>query len=299
MKKFGITFLLLLSTALIVLKYKNITIRRDIPYIEIIPLDQGIAIINTKRWFLEKLQVAIHPAGDKKKIVFNEQGICLIHNLSNNTTYTIEVSRTDMKGRILYKTSKTQVTPVKGGANYYVLVGASVGNAWHFNELPARFGFNKKNIFGFRAKYQFDKTEEINRILNLPIPVTGIIIKECAAYFPRDLKTSKQQVINWVATIKKNQVTPILATVVPVTPANAANNPGRIESIWAYNDFIREYARQERLKVLDLERAARVSDTNRYLNENYAQEDGLHLNRKGYEQGLNSSIKDMGIDFPN
>ena len=52
----------------------------------------------------------------------------------------------------------------------------------------------------------------------------------------------------------------------------------------AFNDWIREYAAEEGLVVVDLEAAVRTSDTDRHLNGRYATRDGMHLNSRAYER---------------
>lgn len=266
--------------------------RKQIPFQEVIPLDGGAAIVNAQEWFLNDLKITCR---DEKGVVVEEasydhNGLCIIKDLINNKNYTIEIGRTDLKGKLLYQKSEKQVTPRAGGAEYYVLVGASVGKAWNFDAIPERLNLGPGIVFGNRTIYEFDKSKAINALVNLPISVSGVIIKECSAYFPRDIESSKKQTIEWVNILRKHGKMPILATVVPVTKEHDEQHPGRFKSILEFNDFIREYASKEALAILDLEKAVCTSSSDRHLREDYAQADGLHLIPKAYNEGLDKLI---------
>lgn len=187
---------------------------------------------------------------------------------------------------------------------HIVLLGASVGNDWKIESLPDRLKQNK-GIQGYRfeyvGEYAFDKTEALMKILqrtkNKP---DAIFIKECAAYFPGDLREYQRLMKGWVQQCRKAGVIPIPTTVVPVV--SSKNKPvkdrlkdfiktllGRpttatqLEEIFQYNDWIREYAAQEGLVVLDLEAPLRTSQGDRSLRVDLHSGDGLHLNSKAYQ----------------
>lgn len=182
-----------------------------------------------------------------------------------------------------------------------MLLGASVGKAWNLKEWPARTnsaGYSFESV----AFYEYDKTPALEEILIRPkrkfqltrtyvmgffkpaprLPNT-IILKECAAYFPGDLPTYQSLMQQWVERVRKAGIEVVLATVVPVTRTNQTTHPGRIEAIRTYNDWIRSYAAQERLPLLDLEAAVRVDDKTRFLRDDLTSGDGLHLNKQAYE----------------
>lgn len=182
-----------------------------------------------------------------------------------------------------------------------LLLGASVGQSWELQDFPKR---TRDSRFEFEAvqAWQFDKTEALDEILMrpkrkfkptktylkgffkpAPIKPDIILIKECAAYFPGDMARYKSLLPNWVASIRANGRTPVLATVVPVTSDHAKRKPGRIESIREFNDWIRAYAATEKLSLVDLESAIREDDKGRFLRTEYTNGDGLHLNRKAYD----------------
>jgi hypothetical protein len=184
---------------------------------------------------------------------------------------------------------------------HVVLLGASVGHAWKIESLPDRLkpsGSSQTYRYEFVGEYAFDKTEALNKILqrkqNRP---DIIVIKECAAYFPGDLRQYQELMKGWVKECKKAGVVPVPTTVVPVTKATdlksnlkdlikpllgKANTSQRLESLLQYNDWIKVYAKQEGLTVLDLEATLRISETDRRLRADLHSGDGLHLNAQAY-----------------
>lgn len=288
MKKRHVIIFFFLIVGVLFVGGKVRDMRKQIPFQEVISLDGGAAIVNAQEWFLNDLKITCR---DEKGVVVEEasydhNGLCIIKGLINNKNYTIEIGRTDLKGKLLYQKSEKPVTPQAGGAEYYVLVGASVGKAWNFDAIPERLNLGPGIVFGNRTIYEFDKSKAINALVNLPISVSGVIIKECSAYFPREIKFSEDQIRAWVNEVRSQGINSILATVVPVTKDRDNADLGKFQSILEFNDFIREYAAKEHLMVLDLEKAVRISETDRHLREEYAQPDGSHLVKKAYDEAL-------------
>ena len=56
----------------------------------------------------------------------------------------------------------------------------------------------------------------------------------------------------------------------------------RLPYLLEYNDWVRSYAAQEGLALLDLEAALRNNAQERKLRDDLAAEDGLHLNEQAY-----------------
>lgn len=184
-----------------------------------------------------------------------------------------------------------------------VLIGASIGEAWDLPELPRRTHSAGYQFEALQA-WQFDKSDVLNEVLMRPErkfkltrtyfkgffkpspqPADVIVMKECSAYFPRDLPMhDKQKLIDrWVHLIKGRNIKPVLATSVPVTKARAAAEPGKQQGVLAFNDWVREYARKNGVVLLDLEAATRTDSRDRYLRDDFAVADGSHLNRKAYD----------------
>jgi hypothetical protein len=265
--------------------------RRVLPFQEVIALDKGIAVVNAQQWYIGNLQVSCRKdgreIGNKK---YNYEGFVIFPGLENDRKYTIQISRTDIKGKFLYKPFKTNVMPHKGGDKYYILIGASIGKKWDFCKLPERLNQGKNIVFGNRTVYQFDKSKAVENIVQLPFPVSGVILKECSSYFPRNLKESEKDLISWGRELKQKGIQPFFATTVPVTAQRDHKAPGRQKSLEEFNDFIRQYGKQEGLSVIDLEKALRCSTTDRHLKDNYAQEDGTHLVDKAYQEALDPLV---------
>jgi len=180
---------------------------------------------------------------------------------------------------------------------HVVLLGASIGKAWKIEELPARIG-DSRYSFEWAGVYAPDKGKMLAELLkrkeNRP---DAIVIKECASFFPGDSQLMQNSIRSWVGLCRSANITPILATVVPVVKSYPLRVfvlsllhgrfawPSRtFGEIIAFNDWIRQYAASEGLAVLDLEAALRQNDTNRHLKSMYARRDGLHINERAYRE---------------
>jgi hypothetical protein len=182
---------------------------------------------------------------------------------------------------------------------HIVLIGASIGQGWDLEEWPGRTG-NGNFTAEALAIWQFDKAEAVDEVLIRPrrrfrlgrsylksllqpAPKRPdlVILKECSAYFPGDLNRYQARVQEWLKRLKAQQIGVMLATVVPVTKARAAQDSGKQQSLLEYNRWVRSYALGSGAPVLDLEEALR-SKPEGYLNERYAAADGSHLNSAGY-----------------
>ena len=193
-----------------------------------------------------------------------------------------------------------------GGSNkvknrvYVTLIGASIGQAWNLAGWPDRVNAPEYSADSIAA-WQFDKSEAVEEVLLRPkrkfrptrtyfrslfqpppVKPDIVILKECSSYFPGDIEKYKNSVSGWVRQLQERNVRVILATVVPVTKARAAAVPGKQETLLAYNQWVRNYAREQHLPLLDLELAMRDRAEGSYLREEYAAADGSHLNANAY-----------------
>jgi hypothetical protein len=197
------------------------------------------------------------------------------------------------------------------GSLQVVLVGASIGQAWRLAEWSDRVGEPRLSAESV-AIWQFDKSEAIDEILmrpgikfrvgraylralwRPPQKPDLVILKECSAYFPGDVTQYQSLVQKWVAQLVDHEIKAVLATVVPVTRKRAARERGKQEALVAFNQWIRNYAAEHRLTVLDLEAVLRSPGPERYLREEFAIEDGSHLNSSAYavlDQSLRSLLR--------
>lgn len=185
---------------------------------------------------------------------------------------------------------------------YIVLLGASIGRGWDISSLPERIN-NSNYVIEYIHGGSFDKSDRLREIISrLENKPDAIFIKECAAYFAGDLKLYKSLMKQWIKECYEAEVIPIPTTVVPVTrlhsfkkflidivkgrnPFKHGNpfNNRRNNTLLEFNDWIRMYCKKKGLSVLDLEAAVRYSEKNRYLREDFARVDGLHINKKAYK----------------
>jgi lysophospholipase L1-like esterase len=67
----------------------------------------------------------------------------------------------------------------------------------------------------------------------------------------------------------------------------AAKKPtvvARLREVTSFNDWVRKYASEQKLALLDLEKILRISEVDRRLDADFDGGDGLHLNAKAYPQ---------------
>lgn len=199
---------------------------------------------------------------------------------------------------------------------HVLLLGASIGKGWNFKEISIRMN-NINYDFEFLEKYEPDKSDLVNEAINRKNNKPDIvIIKQCAAYIPATksvydssvVETYKKLAIKWVNELKREEIIPILATIVPITEDMPLKNrikiwlkihifrkklepyyrKIRLKGIIEYNDWVKQYSENQSLAVLDLESVLHISKEKRYLKPELST-DGLHLNRKAYKI-LDSSL---------
>lgn len=263
--------------------------RKDFPYdIEVVPQDNGFLIYNTTTWADRDCSVVVKGMGKNyKKNLLAKKGYLFIDGLENEQQYKVIVGRSDFFGLIKYSKFETYASPRKL-KNYVVLFGASVGKSWNLRSLSKRKNGNA-NFFGYRGKYEFDKEELLSRVIKSPVKPDYVIIKECAAYFPRDVEKGFSKINLWLESLRNSGINPIVATVVPITKKRAEDEGERIKSINKFNNKLRFLGKQNGILVFDLQKLLSDGSEEMYLDEKYAREDGLHLNKMAYEY-LDDSI---------
>lgn len=188
-------------------------------------------------------------------------------------------------------------TPNIGHAadRHIVLVGASIGRAWNIPAAPERLKLKGVQFEYVGVPDSFDKGPAIQQVATRAQPPDAVIIKECSVYFPGDTQKYHALVTHWVDYLQQRHIRPVLATSVP--PGKPAGTAGRakdwvktvvlgreskIAEVSAYNDWLRAFAHERGLAVLDLEQALRVSESDRSLRPEYDAGDHVHINAKGY-----------------
>lgn len=187
---------------------------------------------------------------------------------------------------------------------HIVLIGASIGKSWDLPALPQR---TKSERFTFEALqvWDYDKTEAVEETLMRPArkfkltrtyfkgffepspPVPDLVIlKECSSYFGNDaqLQRKKELFQRWVEEVRQKKIPVMVTTIAPITRARAdRDGAAKHQAIREFNDWMRIYADAQRLPLLDLEKALRTDDKERYLRDAFTSGDGSHLNRAAYD----------------
>ena len=186
------------------------------------------------------------------------------------------------------------------GDLHIALVGASIGQDWNLAGWPARVRTTGISAESF-AVWQFDKTAAIDELLlrpKRPFKLTRtylkslfapappkadvVILKECSSYFPGKGAAQRAAFETWQQTLSAAGTKVVLATVVPVTATRARADAGKQEALTAFNDWVREYAAQKDLPVLDLDAALRSGAPGSNLKDEFTSGDGSHLNAAAY-----------------
>jgi hypothetical protein len=190
------------------------------------------------------------------------------------------------------------------GDLHVALVGASIGQDWHLAQWPARVKATTLSAESF-AVWQFDKTAAVDELLmrpKRPFRLTRtylkslfapaprkadvVILKECSSYFPgkspAESQAQRAAFESWQQTLSAAGTKVVLATVVPVTEARSQADAGKQAALTAFNDWVREYAAQKNLPVLDLDAALRGGAPGSHLKDEYTSGDGSHLNAAAY-----------------
>lgn len=193
-----------------------------------------------------------------------------------------------------------------GGSMHVVLIGASIGKSWNLPELPRRASSNRYTFEALQV-WDYDKSETVDETLMRPArkfrfapsyfkalfqaaprPADVVILKECSSYFPGDrdaeLQRKKELLQQWVHDVRMKKIPVMLTTVAPITRARAERDgAAKHQAIRLFNDWVRTYAAEQSIPLIDLEQALRADDRDRYLRDDLTSGDGSHLNRAAYE----------------
>jgi GDSL-like lipase/acylhydrolase family protein len=179
------------------------------------------------------------------------------------------------------------------GHKLIILVGASIGEGWKFDKVGERTGI-AGHRFSFVGVYDFDKTPLIAALVDGPDRPDVVLIKECSTYFPGDAGEYRHKITAWVRQLRDAGVAPVLVTTAPLAePAGTIargrawvrfllGDPDPLESITAFNDWMKEYASREGIAVFDLEAVLRRGPEDRWMKAEYDAGDRVHLNAAGY-----------------
>lgn len=192
-------------------------------------------------------------------------------------------------GGAMVKAEKAQQT------KRMVLVGASIGKDWHFDQIGQRLQRGEYE-FGYTGTYDFDKGSLIQNLITDANKPDVVLIKECSTYFPGDAESYKKQVMKWVAELRAAGIKPMLVTTAPVGKPTGSvalakikvkqilGKPTWLDSITQFNDWLKGYAQQESIPVFDIEAFLRQSADSRYLKAEYDSGDMVHLTPAAYSE---------------
>jgi hypothetical protein len=268
-------------------------LRRDLPYnFDIIRTEHGVAVINVDSWVSRELNIKIEQNGRiLADGVIDPQTHCgLIEEIGTPGPSHLLISRKDLFGRLIYKSKKMSVVLNGRPQEYIILIGASIGHEWNLPGFPDRIN-NDKFVLSDRVKYEFDKSDLIESVMKYKIKPKAVIIKECSAYFPRNIENSIEYKRKWVNQLRGNEIIPIIATTTPV--ARRPQNRDQQSSIDEWNHSIREAAEKEQYHVLDLALALQTDTIDTYLKPGYFVDDGLHMTALAYNEAFDVSLKNL------
>ena len=268
-------------------------LRKELPYnFEIVSIENGIAIVNIESWLKRDLDVTIFKKGESiySGILDSESHSFTANDLEDTGEVVLRISRSDFLGKLKYRPFNAEYVIKNENQKYIILVGASIGNSWDLPNFPQRAGV-EKFVFGNRIKYDFDKQAIIDPIIKYKIKPDAVIIKECSAYFPRNIENSAKKLLQWVSLLKENGIIPIIATTTPVKETH--ENKKQQLSIDHWNKLIRQKFGKDKHSyyILDLAKALQINSKNTFLKPNYYVEDGLHMTHLAYKEAFDPTLE--------
>jgi len=255
--------------------------RKEMPFdFRVVNITGDLFIHNKTIWNTRSLNVHYKIDGKNGSTTLDgTTNTAVIHEVKAAGTILLKITRKDLKGKLLYKTFVYEGKIPEPKKEYIVFIGASIGRDWKLEELYERQPSTRDIAILYWPEYKFNKKDIIDHVLKIPIKPKMVLLKECAAYFPRDEKKSIDEIADWFISLNKAGIKPVAMTTVPVTRIHDKLQIGRADSIYQYNNLIR----QSKLDLLDLAIILGVkSDSGKFLIDKFANEDGLHLNSDAY-----------------
>jgi hypothetical protein len=209
----------------------------------------------------------------------------------------------------MFGMSSAQAVEKASVAKRIVYIEASTGRAWKLEQFPERE--NVRDVsFQFIPVYDFDKSTVVAKTLEFGARrPDAVVLQECSAYFPGPLDEYKKMYRGWIQQVKQAGVTPVIATTVPPAERSglAANTKefiktrilrrtSQYDQIAEFNDWLHGLAKEEGIRLLDLEEFLRRGPNDRTLKGEYDLGDGTHLNDTAYQlldRKLAAFLKEM------
>ncbi len=172
-------------------------------------------------------------------------------------------------------------TGLKTGSNdraRVVFLGASITRGWkleaYFPEIEAiNRGVGGQYVPQLLTRFKGDVIE---------LEPDAVVIKFCSINIRPQIpgKTLTDAMEMMVQLARSNEIIPIICTIIP--PAKPEAHIGDfsiIDSTRVFNDWLREYARENNLALIDYDRA--IADDDGFLPRRYSS-DPVHVNEDGY-----------------
>lgn len=177
-----------------------------------------------------------------------------------------------------------------------VYIEASTANRWKLGEFGARVKDERYRIVTM-VQYDFDKTAQVEKALGERGRKPDlIVIQECSVYFPGDLAGYRASYQSWIRQVKQAGAKVAIATTVPPAKSQGFSEDakrfikesilgreGQLAQVVKFNDWLRQLAQDEKVPLLDIEAALRISESDRNMRPEFDDGDGIHINRAAYD----------------
>jgi alpha-L-fucosidase len=165
--------------------------------------------------------------------------------------------------------------------NRVVFLGASITEEWDLNKYFNGYeiinrGLTGQRIGGYLLRFKSDV---------LDLKPKAVVIKMCSVnfrpYLTKEMDEIADHFISMAKMASAEHITPIFATIVPITKSGEQYGPYVIkDKILQMNSWIREYCSDNGLPIIDYYEAMATDDG--YMPEEISV-DTVHPNEKGYE----------------
>jgi lysophospholipase L1-like esterase len=176
-----------------------------------------------------------------------------------------------------------------------VFFGASITHNWDLNKYFPKIHPVNRGVGGFVPDLM---TKFKSNVLDLK--PAAMVVKFCSINIRPQIPMHqlKDALEMMVQLARDNGIVPVVTTIIPPSkPAAHIGDFRVIDTLAAFNEWVRDYAARNSLAIIDYARA--IQDENGFLPREYAV-DPVHLNDKGYDIIAGAArpviYKVMGID---
>jgi len=182
-------------------------------------------------------------------------------------------SSMDDNARIKQELAEGKVQP-----NRVVFFGASITRMWDLDKHFPEFHMINRGVGGqlvpaLMARFKRDVID---------LRPDAVIIKFCSINIrpEQPLMVLEDGMTMLTQLAQANHITPIVCTIIPTgKPAAHVGDFRVVDSLQKFNQWVRDFARQNNVDLIDLAKA--IEDSEGFLPREYAA-DPIHVNEKGY-----------------